>query len=207
MERRLLLVFALTFVVILASQPLLKKYLPQSSETPAPAKQAEQAKPETIATAPLPVAAPTAGVTEQAAAEATTVIENDLFKITFSNRGAQVKSWILKKFDDDKGQPLEMVHSAAAAKYGYPLSLWTWDEAQRNKLNSVLYVASSSGTLAAPAEVSFDYADKDLTIHKRFRFDNSYAIHVETAVTSNGAYVSALPAWPAGFGDEITSAS
>jgi len=30
MERRLLLVFALTFLVIIAFQPLLRKYLPQA---------------------------------------------------------------------------------------------------------------------------------------------------------------------------------
>ena len=35
MERRLLLVFALTFLVIILFQPLLKKYLPQSA-APAP---------------------------------------------------------------------------------------------------------------------------------------------------------------------------
>jgi YidC/Oxa1 family membrane protein insertase len=208
MERRLLLVFALTFVVILASQPLLKKYLPQSSETPAPAQQqAQQQKPESVTTAPPPVAAPAAGVTEQAAAEATTVIENNVFKITFSNRGGLVKSWILKKFDDDKGRPLEMVHSVAAAKYGFPLSMWTWDEAQRNKLNSVLYVPSASGTLASPGELTFDYSDKDVTVHKKITFDDSYVIHVETSVTSNGAYVSAFPSWPAGFGDEISAAA
>ena len=38
MERRLLLVFALTFLVILLFQPLLKKYLPQP---PPPQKQTE----------------------------------------------------------------------------------------------------------------------------------------------------------------------
>ena len=207
MERRLLLVFALTFVVILASQPLLKKYLPQSSETPAPAQQQQQQKPESVAPAPPPIAVPAAGVTAQAAAETTSVIENNLYKITFTNRGGLVKSWILKKFDDDKGQPLEMVHSAAAGKYGYPLSLWTWDEAQRTKLNSVLYVPSASGTLSSPGELSFDYSDKDITVHKKFTFDSSYVIHVETSVTSNGAYVSAFPAWPAGFGDEVSAAA
>jgi len=133
MERRLLLVFALTFIVILASQPLLKKYLPQSTATPTQQNQPAPPKSEAVAPAP-PVTPPSAeGVTKQAEAEATTVIENDLYKITFTNRGAVVKSWILKRFDDDKGQPLDMVHSAAAAKYGFPLSLWTWDEAQRNK--------------------------------------------------------------------------
>jgi len=206
MERRLLLVFALTFIVILAFQPLLKKYLPQSTAPPTPQTQV-QPQPEIVTPPVAPVSAPANGATEQAAAEATAVIENDVFRITFTNRGALVKSWILKKFDNDQGQPLDLVHSAAAAKYGYPLSLFTWDEAQRNKLNSALYVSSASGTVNSPGEISFDYADKDLTVHKKFTFDNSYVIHVKTSVTSNGAYVAALPVWPAGFGDEITSAS
>jgi len=29
-----------------------------------------------------------------------------------------------------------LVNATAAAKYGYPLSLWTYDEALRNKVNS-----------------------------------------------------------------------
>jgi len=36
MERRLLLVFALTFLVIIAFQPLLKKFGPQPTTTPQP---------------------------------------------------------------------------------------------------------------------------------------------------------------------------
>ena len=47
MERRLLLVFALTFLVIILFQPLMKKYLPQSTapapETPAAAQPSTQA--------------------------------------------------------------------------------------------------------------------------------------------------------------------
>ena len=206
MERRLLLVFALTFIVILAFQPILKKYLPQATPQPAPQTQA-QPKAESIAPAPAPVPVPATAGTVQATAENTTVIENDLYKITFTNRGAQVKSWILKKFDDDQGKPLDLVHQVAATKFGYPLSLWTWDDAQRTKLNSVLYVSSSAGMQSTPAEISFDYSDKDLTVHKKFSFDHSYVIHVETSVTSNGNYVWAIPAWPAGFGDEITAAS
>jgi len=45
MERRLLLVFALTFLVIVLSQPILKKYLPQA---PAPTPQTQE-KPQTQA--------------------------------------------------------------------------------------------------------------------------------------------------------------
>jgi len=219
MERRLLLVFALTFVVILLFQPLLKKYLPQP---PAPKPEAAQPQsPQALPDqAPLPSAAkvvsgtPAAGKkvaaapsNKQAETEAETVIENDLYKITFSNRGGRVKSWILKKYKDKpNGQPLDLVNSAAAGKYGYPLTLWTYDEGLRNKLNSALYVTASTGT-SAPAEISFDYSDGELAVHKSYKFDHSYIVEVHASVEVNGAPVSAFPMWPSGFGDETTASA
>src|SRR5262245_31699722 len=118
MERRLLLVFALTFLVILLSQPLIKKYLPQPPTPPAqtqtktetPAQPAQTgAVPTAVAKPEVPVAA-VSGI-KQTSTESETVIENDLYRITFTNRGALVKSWILKKFDDDRGNSLELVNS------------------------------------------------------------------------------------------------
>ena len=167
MERRLLLVFALTFLVIILFQPLLKKYMPQTA-TPAPETPAA-AQPSAQPTAPAPAApqiqVPAKGATKQAAAEAETVIENDLYRVTFTNRGGLVKSWILKTYFDEHGKPLELV-SKAAEKYGYPLSLWTYDEAQRNKFNSALYVASESGNANGPGRAHFEYADQDVAVRK-----------------------------------------
>ncbi len=204
----MLLVFVLTFLAIVISQPLLKKFLPQPQ---APAKVQDQPPPQTPqAAAAPPQQIPTSAsstVAKQANTENETVIENDLYRIAFTNRGGQAKSWILKKFKDDKGRPLEMVNVAAAEKVGYPLSLWTYDESQRNKLNSSLYVGSTSGTIKPPTEISFDYSDQDLAVHKTFKFDETYVVRVETSVTSKGVAVTALPAWPAGFGDETTLAS
>jgi YidC/Oxa1 family membrane protein insertase len=209
MEKRLLLVFALTFLIIVAFQPLLKKYGPQPPvEKPAQPAQSQQASPYTPPpTASVQAAASPAPGNKQSAAEAETVIENDLYRITFTNRGGQVKSWILKKFDDDHGRPLELVHPIAAPKFGYPLSLWSYDEGLRNKLNSVLYVSSASGALTAPAGLTFEYADADLTVRKTFRFDETYIVDTETSVTYKGSVVSAFPMWPAGFGDESTASS
>ena len=82
------------------------------------------------------------------------MIENDLYRITFTNRGGLVKSWILKKYDDDHGKPLDLVSSMAAAKYGYPLSLWTYDEALRNQLNAALYVAVRFATDPLEEEIA-----------------------------------------------------
>jgi YidC/Oxa1 family membrane protein insertase len=214
MERRLLLVFALTFLVIVLFQPILKKYFPQSPAPTPPATQpqgqaqaVQQAAPanQTPAKAVVPSLNP--GATKQASSESETVVENDLYRITFTNRGAQVKSWILKKYDDDKGQPLDLVNHLAAEKYGYPLSLWAYDETLRGKLNSALYLASSSGTVNAPAQVTFEYADGDVAVRKSFSFDHTYVVRVETSVVSKGSPVAAFPAWPAGFGDESSVAS
>ncbi len=207
MEQRLLLVFGLTFLVILLFQPLLKKYLPQPAATPTQAKPPAQT-PATVANpvAAAPASVPSAGV-KQASSETQTVIENGFYRITFSNRGGVVNSWILKKYDDDQGKPLDLVNHAAAAKYGFPLSLWTYDPSLTNKLNSALYVASNAGHVTAPAEVSFDYSDQDVTVHKTFRFDNTYVVKVETSVSSKGSGVTAFPAWPSGFGDQSTLAT
>jgi YidC/Oxa1 family membrane protein insertase len=206
MERRLLLVFALTFFIILAFQPLLKKYLPQPpAKTEQPA--VETPLPATSKAQTMPAVVPPAG-TRQASTEAETVIENDLYKIRFSNRGALVKSWILKKFTDDNDKPLELVSPLASERYGYPLSLWSYDESLRNKLNTVLYVSTAAqNTLSAPADITFEYSDSDISVRKTFHFDHTYVVKVETSVVQKGAAVSAFPMWPAGFGDETTPAA
>jgi YidC/Oxa1 family membrane protein insertase len=208
MERRLLLVFALTFLIILASQPLLKKYGPK---TPEPPKQTENvAAPPAPAEAMVgpPATTPVAGG-KKAAAESETVVENDLYRIRFTNRGAQVKSWVLKKYKDDKGQPLELIQKIAADKYGYPLSLWTYDETLRNRLNSALYVQTpdAGSTLTAPTEISFEYSDGDVAVRKTFRFDHNYVVGVETSAVQKDSPITAFPMWPGGFGDETNAAS
>jgi YidC/Oxa1 family membrane protein insertase len=221
-ERRFLLVFLLIAVVIFGSQLLMKKFMPQQAPSnakpvqqpiQAPAAQSQAQAPGTGGDAHAYTnagggARATKGAqpatTKQAQSETETVIENDLYRIVFTNRGAQVKSWILKKFQDDQGRPLDLVNPIAAPKFGYPLSLWTYDETLRNKLNSALYVSSGEGNLTAPASLSFEYSDAGLTVRKSFQFDHSYLVRVETSVFSNGDPVNAFPAWPAGFGDQTT---
>jgi len=219
MERKLLLVFALTFLVIMLFQPLLKKYGPQPPAKPESSQAAQnqaQAAPQlptppnsqTPANAAAANRSGAAGTTtsapQLAASESETVMENDVYRIVFTNRGGRVKSWVLKKFTDDKGGQLELVNSVAANKYGYPLTLWSYEAALRDKLNSVLYLATSTGT-TAPAEIKFVYDDGTLSVQKSFTFDsNSYVVGVKTAVYRNGQQVTAFPMWPAGFGADMT---
>ncbi len=221
-----MIVFALTFLVIMLFQPILKKYGPQP---PAPVKTDNSAAPQNAAQAaavgsqssvlssqqPNAAAASagqagTAATTQMASSEAETTIENDVYRIVFTNRGGRVKSWVLKKYTDDKDGQLELVNSAAAQKYGYPLELWTYDEALRSKLNSVLYAtpAHPQGWEkgGAPGDLEFAYSDGDLSVQKTFTFDrNSYVVDVKTAVYQKGVQVTAFPMWPAGFGADLTA--
>jgi YidC/Oxa1 family membrane protein insertase len=213
-EQRFLLVILTMAAVIFGSQFLLRKFAPQQPANNAPAKQAQTAPtpaPATPAPTQASAASPKApkqpAATKQAESETETVIENDLYRITFTNRGAQAKSWLLKKYKDDQGRQLDLVNQPAAAKFGYPLSLWTYDDALRSKLSSALYVSSASGTLNAPAKIEFEYSDSGLTVRKSLEFDHSYVIHVQTSVFQNDAPVYAFPAWPSGFGDQTNLAA
>jgi len=170
---------------------------PQSQGQAQPASPGASAAP-VAPTAPAAPAAPAI----QASAESTSVVENELYRITFSNRGAQVLSWILKSQKDADGKPLDLVHHQAAAAFGDPLSLFTYDAATTAAVNSALYVPSATGPIAAPGSLSFHYAANGLDVTKTFSFDETYLIHADVLVTRNGVPVRALISWPGGFGDE-----
>jgi YidC/Oxa1 family membrane protein insertase len=174
---------------------------PQSAAPAGPQSAAQSSAP---ASTPAAVGQPTSSTvpTLQAAAESTTTIENELYRITFTNRGGQVTSWILKKYKDSDGKPLNLVHTQAAEQFGYPLSLYTYDAALTAELAKALYVPSATGTLAAPASLTFNYSDGSTKVRKTFSFDETYVLHADVEVTRNGAPVRALVSWPGGFGDQ-----
>ncbi len=184
-------------------------------EPPAPAQSASspatpgQSQPASASQKPGS-AAPVATPQISAAAESETTIENDLYRIVLTNRGAQVKHWILKRYNDSSGKPLDLVQQEAAAKFGLPLSLFTYPDspASMTQLNQALYqvtvsgaTPTANGVVLAPASVTFRYVANGLDVAKTVRFDSSYVVTVEAQVLMNGAPVRALVRWPAGLGD------
>ena len=136
-----------------------------------------------------------------AGSETDTVIENELYRIVFTNRGAQVKHWILKKYTDSNGKPLDLVQPQLAERFGEPLSLCTYDSALTAQLNQALYQPSATGSLLAPGTLTFHFAQNGLDVVKTFHFDASYVLAIDATVTRNGLPVRTLIAWPAGLGD------
>jgi YidC/Oxa1 family membrane protein insertase len=153
--------------------------------------------------------------------ERTVVVENDLYRVEISNRGAVVKSWQLKKYLDDSKPPhqLDLVHPKAAEYLnGWPLAVVIDDQQLQTLANSGLYRVSApppdpreaddtpKGTpppanLRAPADLQFSWSNGHLQVTKTIHFADSYVVRIETAVKLDGQRVNAGLAWLGGFGD------
>jgi len=207
-DTRTLMIFSLVFLAILLG---MEWFRPKKAAVTAPAHPAKTANGSAAAAnTPAPSAANSevssaaaAATPKITAAQAeTTTVENELYKITFTNRGGEVTSWILKKYKGAKGKPLNLVNTDAAKKFGYPLSLYTPDSGLRQQMAQALYVPSATGDLTVPAQLTYEYSADGLVVNKTFHFDNSYVIRATVTVTRNGQPIQALLAWPAGFGDQ-----
>ncbi|MGO9778069.1 MAG: membrane protein insertase YidC [Terracidiphilus sp.] len=218
-DSRGLMAFTLLFLVVLLGYQYFFK--PQQPPPPPPAAQSQsqpsnQPQPTLPATGaavqPQLASAPVHAVSPTIAAqlETTTTVENDNYKIVFTNQGAQVKSWVLKKYFDTAGKPLDMVQPQASAYFGLPLSLFTYESALTTQLNKALYQVTATGAqptvtghveVPATSALTFHYAANGLDVVKTFRFDTSYVVTVEAEVKRNGVPVQALIQWPAGLGD------
>jgi len=178
------------------------------SQTATPAVPAAPAAPGQPPNSTAKAKAPEATPQIAASLETYTTVENEFYRIVFTNRGAQVKNWILKKYFDSAGKPLDLVQPQAAARFGLPLALFTYEPALTTELNDALYQVnfggahpSATGLLLAPAAITFEYSANGVDAVKTFRFDASYVVSIETEVKRNGVPVRALVEWPAGLGD------
>src|SRR5467141_1292319 len=216
-ELRILVASLLSFAVIILwakffgpkppLQPTQANRPAQSAPaTPGPAT-SPAANPSQAIAAPVTTAPPTAAsvAVKNDSQERTVVVENSLYRVEISNRGAVVKSWQLKNYKDDAKpqRVLDVVHPDASQQTGgWPFSLVLDDEQLQNAANAGLYQISSDSTnLRAPADVDLTWSDGHLEVTKHFHFDHTYVVRVETSVKFNGNPIKAGLAWLGGFGD------
>jgi YidC/Oxa1 family membrane protein insertase len=201
-EVRMLIAMLLVGIVFAVSQ----YFMPPPPETPvadqnktAKATQAAPAVASPAGTAAAPPVVP--GAVQATEAESLT-IETDVHKVVFSNRGATVRSWILKAYKDTQGKPLELVNQRALALTGNkalpaPFSL-SFKNAPSADPNNGLYRMTRNGTLG----VTFDYSDGRIAAKKTLEFTkDSYLVKVSTQVVENGVLIPHALVWRGGFGD------
>ncbi len=201
-EKRLPMALALMMLVLLGWQYFFKPPTPKPVVTPnAPPK--VQVTGETPAAATAPVnpnePPPPGGVSApvQASAESTTEVDSDLYHIVFTNRGAVVKSWVLKKYKDDDGKPLQLVN--ASSGLALPFAIEFTGQKPDFDPNAVLYQAQVSN---GGDTVDFRYADAKTSIYKSFEFKkDSYLSSVKSSVLQGSVNLPHLLTWRGGFGD------
>jgi YidC/Oxa1 family membrane protein insertase len=199
-------------------QPQANRPTVTAPATPGPAVSSPASTAQAPATpAAMAQAVPVSVTPKSDTQEHSIIIENALYRVEISNRGAVVKSWQLKQYKDDcrYGQrTLDLVQNGQKdcskskdtdvprETGGWPFALVLDDEQLQNAANGGLFRVSSDGsTLHAPADVEFDWSDGHLEVTKRFRFDHTYVVRVETSVKLNGKPITAGLGWLGGFGD------
>jgi YidC/Oxa1 family membrane protein insertase len=199
MEMRLLLAFLLMGLVLFLTPYIYKAPPPPKKPVTPPA--AAQVTPEQKTPAAAAQAAPAEAVPGQiqASGEQEFIIDTEDYRIRFVNRGAVVTSWVLKKYPDRAGKPLELVNPGAAGKVPFPFSLSFKDQQATALLNSALYTAK-------PAEdglgIDYEFSDGKNYAKKTFRFSkNSYLSQITTEVKQNGTPMPHQIEWRGGFGD------
>ena len=127
-------------------------------------------------------------------------VDNAYFSAVFTNRGAGLKSLILKKYKDDAGKPMDLVSRSAKESSFYPFYFYSEKDDFSGILNKALFLYRGEPAVKIGGregnEIVFEYADQaqNLLARKKFIFsENSYVIRLEFQVSKNGRVVEALP--------------
>jgi YidC/Oxa1 family membrane protein insertase len=202
MEQRLLLAFVLMGLVLFLTPYFYKAPPPPPKKTtPVSTPSSPTSSPAVSKTAEAAPAAPRAPVPGQI--EATTeqqfVIDTDIYQVTLSNRGGTVRSWILKKYKDRTGKPLELINAASDSKVAPPFSVVLRDDKAADALNYGLYAAKPA---ANGLGIEYTFSNGTDYALKKFQFPKSgYLSQITTEVTVNGVPTDHLIQWRGGFGD------
>jgi YidC/Oxa1 family membrane protein insertase len=214
MEKRLILAMVLSFLVIVLYQVLFMKNKPLP-ETPAqpPAKvqieEPAKAEPEVkqAKEAGVPAEAPKVDSIE-ARAEENIVVETSLYRAVWSNRGASLRSWALKRHLNEVKEELDLVSPRAAETGKYPFFLKTQDAALDQVANGSLYQASSLRLELRDGErgeLRFDYSDGNtVRIEKTLVFyGGGYDFDIQIGVWKDGRPVEPQVIWGPGIGEPV----
>jgi YidC/Oxa1 family membrane protein insertase len=215
MEKRVLLAVILSFIVLYGFQAMFPPPPPaeRREEPIATGEPPAQASPPPGAV-DVPAPQPEPQPIDELVADETErdiVVENAFVRGVFSSRGAVLKSWRLKRYFDDEGQPLELVPPNAPEGALRPFALSVENPALTARLQRALYKPSATEVLiAGDAELAFEYQGGDgLSARKVFRFteDQPYVIAFTTDLTHQGAPLVPTVHWGPALGDGLSEES
>jgi YidC/Oxa1 family membrane protein insertase len=219
MERRVLIAILLSFIVLYGYQALVVKPKPQN--TPAATSTGPS---EPVASVPAPSApaapagaprSPSTTATESAAplvadtAEKEIQVETHDVVAVFTNRGARLKSWRLKHYFDQHGQPQELIDPVPGQPL--PFSLRTSNDADNAVINNALYAVQGEpqGPVSSAVDLKFEYRDSSgLAVVKDFHIEpTAYVMTFRGVVMQDSNPLQTTVLWGPAMGDAATTSS
>jgi YidC/Oxa1 family membrane protein insertase len=212
-ERRLLLAVALSLLVLTAYQflfptaPAVRRPTTAASAAPSPAG-ASGAGPAAVPSpgsrpSVAPSTAPSTLAQVADTRERRVEAQSEDVAVAFSNRGARLVSWQLKRYRDAKGRPEEMVQNIPGGPRA--LDVETGDPDIDPRLREALFLPSAEVVTlgaAGETELRFQWAEGDLEATKVLRFQApGYLVHVSVQVRRGGRSLPAKILWGPGLGN------
>ena len=220
MEKRLLLFFAVTFLVVSMWWRIFPPPEPVDVTTPPSSEAANTAE-----NAPLPgekrapvddveeletLGTPATHEKREATREQRVVVETDLYRMEMTNLGARITHWTLADYEDGTGAPFEMVPQHASSAVGVaPLDVRLEGETSNGRLSKALFEVASLRDIRLRAgeqeEIVFAWADgKGLSVEKRLVVTGgSYEVAVEISAHEAGREIGKKVLYGPGVGDEV----
>jgi YidC/Oxa1 family membrane protein insertase len=150
-----------------------------------------------VAAAPLEVAPPVVGDSDQREV----VVETDLVRAVFTNRGGRLLHWQLKAYRNDAGVPIDVVPASVPAEMPLPFSLRVEDPTLTARLNDTLYRVS--GPDGHTVSFAMETAE-GLRVRKVFTLaPDTFIVTFTAEVEQNGQAINPIVEWGPGMTDEI----
>ena len=131
-------------------------------------------------------------------------VETPEYILTLDNRGGVVTSWILKDYTDQEGNPLEVVSPAARRLDSFPLSLHAEDAGLDERINAAVYSVDKGRVTKGDSvfqRISFRYADgAGLVIEKVLEVGPGYLSRFQVRTVGPGGPLPLTVQLGPGFG-------
>lgn len=220
MERRVLLAISLSFLVLFGYQSLFPPpELVPPTAAPAATAPTQAGQPTVPPVAPGGLAGVEAAVAAVPAAlradveEREFVIETATVRAVFTNRGARLKRWELKRYNRESGGPVDLVPAETGGQ-PLPFSLQLDAPADTAAVNAALFVAEANApavidATTSPAALTLVFESADgLAVRKRFTFQpTGYEMVFRADVTRGTTALNPRIVWGPGLGEEIASSA
>src|SRR6202171_5881092 len=157
---------------------------PAATTSGAPAVTTSSVAPE-----PAPVAAamtsappPTPMVPVGASSLQVVTVDTSDYTARFSNRGAELVSFLLKHYKNHDGTAVELVKAREPQRTDFPFAFISADPSLAPRLNSALYAVDDSRD-GGVRIITFRYASGGVSATKTFRFTDEYLFSFSAQVT------------------------